>query len=262
MATTSRSCSRNTLNFRRNFGGNTVDLLGGYTVQRDQTSAISVTTVGQNISTQLPVISGSAVSPSPPSGFQVETRTVSYIGRLLYDYNDKYLATFNFRRDGSSIFTRENYFDNFYSGSVGWVLSNESFLAGNETISSLKLRASYGFLGNDQINETATLALLNSDARYIFGNDQTVAPALAPGSLIANPNLKWERQRQFNVGVDVGLLDNRLNFTADYFVKTSEDLLLNFPLPNATGFSNIFLNAAEVQNSGLRIGARLQRYGR
>jgi TonB-linked SusC/RagA family outer membrane protein len=217
-------------------------------------SGINLRVVGQNISPQLPVVNGSAILPSPPRGFSEQVRTVSYIGRLMYDYDDRYLATFNFRRDGSSIFTDENYFDNFYSGSLGWVVSNEAFLA-DGPFSTLKLRASYGFLGNDQINAGATLALLNSNARYILGEGQGIAPSLAPGGLVANPNLVWEKQSQLNLGVDMGLLDNKLAFSFDYFVKTSDDLLLSFPLPSATGFENIFLNAAEVENSGVEATA-------
>jgi len=239
----------NTLNFQRNISGHSIDLLAGYTVQNTQVSAINVRTVGQNISPGLPVLSGSAILPSPPGGFEEDVRTVSYIGRVMYDYDDRYLATFNFRRDGSSIFTRENYFDNFYSGSLGWVISNEAFM-NDSKISTLKLRASYGFLGNDQINAGATLALLNSNARYILGSGQGIAPSLAPGGLVANPNLVWEKQQQLNLGLDLGVLDDALTLSIDYFVKNSDDLLLNFPLPSATGFNNIFLNAAEVENSG------------
>ena len=244
----------NTLNFRRQLNDHSLDLLAGYTVQRTEVSGVNVRTVGQNISPGLPVLSGSALLPSPPGGFSEEVRTVSFLGRVMYDFDDRYLATFNFRRDGSSIFTRDNYFDNFYSGSVGWVVSNEDFLTGS-TLSTLKLRGSYGFLGNDQINAGATLALLNSDARYILGADQGIAPSLAPGGLVANPNLVWEKQRQLNLGVDLGVLDDRLSFSFDYFVKTSDDLLLSFPLPNATGFENVFLNAAEVQNTGVEFAA-------
>ncbi len=241
-----------TLNFQRNFNGHSLDLLGGYTVQNTEVSGINLRTVGQNISPGLPVISGSAIMPSPAGGFEQGVRTVSYIGRLMYDYQDRYLATFNFRRDGSSIFTAENYFDNFYSGSVGWVVSNEAFMA-DGPFSTLKLRGSYGFLGNDQINASATLALLNSNARYILGVNQGIAPSLAPGGLVANPNLVWEKQRQLDIGVDLGFLDDRLAFSFDYFVKTSDDLLLSFPLPSATGFNNIFLNAAEVENRGVEM---------
>lgn len=242
----------NTLNFRRSFGAHNLDLLVGYTVQDDQRQEIGIQTVGQNIGQGFPVISASTESPVPPSGFLVEERTVSYIGRVLYDYADRYLATFNFRRDGSSIFTRENFFDNFFSGSVGWVISNEAFMEDN-IFSNLKLRASYGFLGNDQINANATNAVLNTNARYVFGNEQLVLNTFAPGGRVANPNLVWEKQEQLNIGLDIGVLDNKLTATIDYFTKNSNDLLLSFPLPRATGFDNIFLNAAEVENRGVEL---------
>ncbi|MEO0331467.1 MAG: SusC/RagA family TonB-linked outer membrane protein, partial [Bacteroidota bacterium] len=218
----------NTLNFRRTFGKHNLDLLVGYTVQDDQRQEIEVQTVGQNISEGFPVISASTDQVVPPSGFLVEERTVSYIGRVLYDYDSRYLATFNFRRDGSSIFTRENFFDNFFSGSLGWVISNEAFMD-NSIFSNLKLRASYGFLGNDQINPNATNSILNTNARYVFGNEQVVLNTFAPGGRIANPGLVWEKQEQLNIGLDIGLLDNKLSATVDYYVKNSNDLLLSFP---------------------------------
>ena len=242
----------NTLNFRRTFGKHSVDLLAGYTVQDDQQQEIGIETVGQTIGEEFPVIGGSTESPVPPRGFLVEERTVSYIGRVLYDYDSRYLATFNFRRDGSSIFTADNYFENFLSGSVGWVISNEAFMEDN-IVSNLKLRASYGFLGNDQINPNATNSVLNTNARYVFSNEQVVLNTFAPGGRIANPNLVWEKQEQLNIGLDIGILDNKLSATVDYFIKNSNDLLLSFPLPTATGFDDIFLNAAEVENRGVEL---------
>ncbi len=243
-----------TVNFKRELaGGHSLDLLAGVSGQEEARDAVNLRSVGQNISPGLPVVGGSTIFPTPPSGFQEELRTVSTFGRVMYDFNDRYLATFNFRRDGSSIFTEDNYFRSFLSGSVGWVISNEAFLKDNEVISNLKLRASYGSLGNDQINAAATLSLLNNQARYIFGAGQTIAASLAPGGLVANPNLVWEKQTQLNLGVDLGFLQDKATLSVDYFQKNSDDLLLSFPLPSATGFNNIFLNAGEVQNTGVEV---------
>ncbi|QLE02192.1 TonB-dependent receptor [Galbibacter sp. BG1] len=242
----------NTLQYKKQLGNHNIDLLAGYTVQDDERVNTSVTTVGQNISDDFPVISGSSESPIPPSGVRIEERTVSYIGRVLYNYDRRYLATFNFRRDGSSIFTGDNLFDNFLSGSVGWVISKEAFME-NSVFSNLKLRASYGFLGNDQINANATTSILNTNPRYVFGSPQAVISAVAPDGQLANPGLTWEKQEQLNIGLDFGLFKNRFTMSADYFIKTSNDLLLKFQLPDATGFEEVFINAAEVENKGLEL---------
>ncbi len=242
----------NTLSFKKKFGSHNVNLLAGYTVQDVERSDLGITVAGQNIGNSFPVISASNNIVGLPLGTIIEQRTLSYIGRAIYDYDNKYLATLNFRRDGSSLFTAENFFDNFFSGSVGWIVSNEAFME-SSPFSNLKIRASYGFLGNDQIDPNATNAVLNSNARYILGNPQAVANAVAPGGQIANPDLVWEKQEQLDIGLDMSFMDSKLSFSADYFIKNSKDLLLDYNLPDATGFANIFINAAEVQNRGLEL---------
>ena len=244
----------NTLNYKTSLGKHNIDLLAGYTVQEDESSAIGITVAGQNISENFPVVSASNNVTGLPRGTLAQQRTISYIGRAIYDFDNTYLATFNFRRDGSSLFTKENFYDNFFSGSLGWTISNEGFMEGGP-FSNLKIRVSYGFLGNDRIDSNATNSVLNTDARYILGNPQVVANAAAPGGQVANPDLVWEKQEQLNLGIDMGFIKNKLTFSADYFIKNSNDLLLNFDLPQATGFSNIFINAAEVENRGLELVA-------
>ncbi|WNJ17708.1 TonB-dependent receptor [Pontibacter sp. G13] len=243
----------NTLNYKKTFGKHNVDVLAGYTIQSIQNSQVSVTTAGQNITPEFPVINASD-DVRGLGGFMTEKRTESYIGRFIYDYDSRYLATFNFRRDGSSAFTRENYYDNFFSGSLGWVISNEAFME-DAPFSLLKLRTSWGFLGNDQINASATISTLNSNARYVFGDLQEVVNSVAPGGTIANPGLVWEKQEQLNIGLDMGWMNNAFTASIDYYIKNSNDLLLSLPLPDATGYSNIYLNAAEVRNRGLELEA-------
>ncbi|NMM48360.1 SusC/RagA family TonB-linked outer membrane protein [Marinigracilibium pacificum] len=244
----------NTLNYRRTFGKHNLDLLAGYTVQHVENSRLSLVTSGQNVSPNFPITGGSNNVVSLGSSY-VEKRTESYLGRIIYDYDAKYLATFNYRRDGSSVFTRDNFYDDFLSGSLGWVISNESFMEDATLISNLKLRGSYGFLGNDQIDNNATVSTLDINPRYVLGgaNPQTVVVGVGPGSQVANPNLVWEKQEQLNLGLDFGLFEGKWNTSIDYYVKTSQDLLLNFPLPQTTGVSTIFINAGEVENRGIEI---------
>ncbi|WKN43753.1 SusC/RagA family TonB-linked outer membrane protein [Tunicatimonas pelagia] len=244
--------SENILSYTTFLGKNNFDFLLGYNIQDDEDSRMQARNIGGFISPGLPILSASTESTAPATGRRIEQRTLSYIGRVVYDYDNTLLATFNFRRDGSSIFTEDNYWDNFFSGSLGLVLSNLSFLRETEALDNLKIRGSYGFLGNDRINANAANSVLNSGIRYIIGRNQQELIGVAPTGRFANPNLQWEKQRQLNIGLDLGLF-NKLTFTADYFVKTSEDLLLEFPLPSVTGFSNVFINAGEVENRGVEL---------
>ncbi|AWX43236.1 TonB-dependent receptor SusC [Flagellimonas maritima] len=244
----------NILTYKTSLGKNNFDFLLGYNIQDDEESRIQARNVGGFISPGFPVLSASTVATAPATGRKIEQRTLSYIGRVVYDYDNTFLSTFNFRRDGSSIFTEDNYWDNFFSGSVGLVISNLGSLKNSTVLDNLKIRASYGFLGNDRINANAANSVLNSGIRYILGGNQEELIGVAPTGRFANPNLQWEKQKQLNVGLDLGLF-NKFSFTADYFVKTSEDLLLEFPLPSVTGFNNVFINAGEVENKGLELSA-------
>ncbi len=241
----------NTLNYKKSFGEHDIDLLAGYTVQQTEFEDLRVKVLGQFTGSGLPVISGSG-DINLASGIISESRTTSVISRLIYDYDDKYLATFNFRRDGSSRFDPSKFYDNFYSASLGWVVSNEAFMV-NSFINTLKLRASYGALGNDA--GPASRFTLNQNARYVLGTGQVINAGVAPAGSIFNPELGWEKQVQTNFGIDLGLFENRFSMTIDYFDKTSEDLILTIPTPATTGFENITLNAGEITNKGLEVTA-------
>ncbi len=243
-----------TLNYRNDFGKHTVDALVGYTTQERNQSFLSATNFGGFINPDFPVLTASVDdNEGAATGTLTEVRTISYIGRMIYDYDDRYLATFNFRRDGSSVFSEGNYFDNFFSGSLGWVISNEAFLRDSEVISNLKLRGSYGFLGNDRINANAARSTLQPNIRYILGVNGEEVLGTARAARVGNSGLQWEKQKQLNIGLDAAFLNNKLTLTADYFVKTSDDLLLSFDLPQTTGFSNIIINSGEVENKGLEL---------
>lgn len=176
----------------------------------------------------------SATGTAPASGldvgsFQYERRNLSYFSRLNYDYKDKYLASFSARRDGSYAFGANNKFANFYAGSLGWVVTNESFFQ-PAFINHLKIRGSYGVTGNENVSpqyqriSTAIYSYnLGQNAGYTFGNEPT-----SIGATIAsfkNDNLAWEKQKQFNVGFDLRFFKNKFSFTADYFEKNISGLL-------------------------------------
>lgn len=172
----------------------------------------------------------------------------SFFGRLNYDYAGKYIVTVNVRRDGSSRFGSDSRWGTFPSIGVGWRLSEENFMQNNTFFDELKLRASYGVTGNQNgINNFAARGLWTGGANY------TTTPGTQPQQL-ANPELKWETTRQLNLGLDVGILGERLVFTFDWYNKYTEDLLLNVPLPPTTGFSSQFQNFGEIENQGWELG--------
>lgn len=171
---------------------------------------------------------------------------LSFIGRANYSFDDRYLATFTYRRDGTSRF-QNNKWGDFYSGALAWNLSNEAFLEDSDLISNLKLRASIGQVGNASIPVQGAL-LDQQFSNYTFNG--TVTNGVSPQNL-ENPDLTWEMTTQSNIGADIGIFNNAVNFTVDYFVKNTTDLLLLAPVSISTGFSQGWFNIGEIQNSGL-----------
>ena len=169
----------------------------------------------------------------------------SYLARVNYSYDDRYLATVSYRRDGTSRFINDKWGD-FYSGALAWNIHNESFLEDSEVISNLKLRLSIGQVGNSSVPVQGAL-LDQQFSNYTF--DGTVANGMSPLNL-ENRDLTWETTTQTNAGIDLGFFNNTLNITADYYVKNTEDLLLLTPVTIATGFSSGWFNIGEIENSG------------
>ncbi|WP_428741772.1 SusC/RagA family TonB-linked outer membrane protein [Tenacibaculum sp.] len=178
-----------------------------------------------------------------------DSRLLSYFARVQYDYKGKYLLSVQIRRDGSTKFGPKNKFGYFPSGSVGWVASDENFLKDNNFINLLKFRASYGILGNDRIGDYRYVSLLNGEGTYIF-NDLEVIGKASGG--IANPEIKWEKQKTFDVGVDMRILDNKVDITADYFKKRTDDLLVDPLVSGLLGTGGApFVNGGTVENQGV-----------
>ncbi|WMI64916.1 TonB-dependent receptor [Aestuariibaculum sp. YM273] len=177
-----------------------------------------------------------------------DSRLLSYFTRLQYDYKGKYLFSAVLRRDGSTKFGPENKFGFFPSGSIGWVTSDEPFLSDSKFFDLLKFRASYGILGNDRIPDYRFVSLLNGEGTYIF-NDQEVF-GVASGA-ISNPGIKWEKQKTLDIGVDMRFADNKIDITADYFKKRTEDLLV---IPQVSGLLGTggapVINGGIIENSG------------
>ena len=176
------------------------------------------------------------------------TRTVSYFGRLGWSWKDTYMLNATLRCDGSSRFAEGHRFGWFPSVSAGWTLTNEKFMKPvTETLDFLKLRLSWGQVGNQNIATFRYLATLSNDAYYNYGST-TNSYGFYPSSF-ANENLTWETSEQFNVGIDARLF-KKLNVNLDYYVKTTKDWLVNSPTFATTGFSTAWINGGNVRNSG------------
>lgn len=182
-----------------------------------------------------------------------DQRRLSYFARAQYDYKGKYLLSAMIRRDASSKFGDSNAFGYFPSATAGWVISDEDFMQGINNIDFIKLRASYGILGSDNIDSYTYTSSLDGEATYVFDDELVYGTAI--GSLV-NEDVKWEESEQIDLGVDLKLFNNRLDFSADYFVKTTKDLLLSDVSvsgilgTSAPGASGPTINAGTVENKG------------
>ena len=192
---------------------------------------------------------GAGSNPQTPTSESIAYGLNSYFGRVNYNYKDKYLLTLTGRADGSSKFGPENQFAFFPSAALAWRVSGEDFLSENETISNLKVRASYGATGNSEIPAYRASAGLQSGT-VIFGGDRA---AYSIPQRMANPDLRWEKTEQVDAGVELGLLNNRISLEVDLYRKLTTDMLLNAPVPSTSGFSNVFRNVGSMENKGIEI---------
>jgi TonB-dependent starch-binding outer membrane protein SusC len=180
---------------------------------------------------------------------QVESHLVSYFGRLMYDYDQRFLGQFTFRADGSSKFAQGNKWGYFPSGSVAWRLSQEKFLDGiKPVINDLKLRVSYGESGNNRIDDFLYLTQFNSGTQYWI-NDQMVT-AFAPDAL-ANQNLLWETTVTRNIGMDLSFLKNKFQLSVDVYRNSVKNLLVNVPVPTSTGWTTQLQNVGSTGSKGI-----------
>ena len=177
-------------------------------------------------------------------------KTVSQMGRLNYSYDSRYLFTFTVRRDGSSVFGSDNKYGTFPSIALGWNIANEKFMEKVDWLNNLKLRLSYGKAGNEAIGVYETLAKMSNAALTMDGQSAT---ALYPSSRMGNSGLGWETTKTFNIGIDFGILNNRINGNIDFYTSTTTDLLLQRNLPKISGYSNVYMNMGETANKGLEI---------
>ncbi len=239
----------NTLTYDKVFGGkHAVNALIGFTQQKDtyEDNYIFATNFpyeGVRTLNNGQVTDGSST--------ESEYALVSYLARVNYTFDDKYLFTGTIRADGSSRFGADSKWGVFPSLSLGWRVSEEDFLKQSSVISDLKIRTSYGYTGNNSIPNYGSQGLLGVE-QYVLGN--SLVNAVYP-STISNPELGWEMTRQLDVGVELGLLANRISVEADYYYRSTKDLLLFVPVPQITGYATQLQNIGKVQNQGVEFSA-------
>ncbi|GAB3808837.1 TonB-dependent receptor [Spirosoma humi] len=191
-----------------------------------------------------------AINPTVTSG---ATRFAfnSYFGRINYGYKNKYLFTATGRADGSSKFGENHKFAFFPSAALAWRVSEEDFLKGNSLISNLKVRTSYGLTGNSEIPPYSSLSLLSSNYATIYNDTKVSGTGI---NRLANPDLRWEKTAQTDVGLEIGLFKGRISLEADYYYRLTTDMLLDAPVPRTSGYATIRRNVGSMENKGFEFG--------
>ncbi|MFT4204141.1 MAG: TonB-dependent receptor [Chitinophagaceae bacterium] len=243
-----------TVNYNKTINeDHSINVLAGYTTQKSngQLARATATNFPSDLTTFNSLQSG---TPGTPYSDAYKTVLNSYLGRVNYSYLHRYNLTASLRADGSSRFEASNRWGYFPSVGFSWNVGDEPWLQRATSVSNLKLRASYGRTGNQEIGNYQFLSLL-SPFNYSFNG--TVVTGFAPQNL-ANANLTWEKTDQLNVGVDLGLWKNTVNLTVDYYDKKTSDLLLNVPIETTYGYSSFLQNIGAVRNRGLEIALNVQ----
>lgn len=238
--------SENTLNYDKQFNDHGLAVLLGYTVQkqRDEYQALSAGNFPNNL---VPTLNAGTVNGGTSLAY--EWAMISYLGRVNYNFKNRYFLSAVLRRDGSSRFGANNRFGYFPSISGGWVISDEQFFESVKAINNLKLRASYGATGNNQIPNYGPIGLLGA-SNYVYGSELATGLMLTN---IPNPDLRWERTNMLNLGVDVAFLQDRFRLSAEFYHSVTNDLLLNVPVPDITGFATQLTNVGKLRNRGFEL---------
>ncbi|RYZ96680.1 MAG: SusC/RagA family TonB-linked outer membrane protein, partial [Sphingobacteriaceae bacterium] len=252
-----RSVIEQRLNYYKIFGKHTIDAMAGMTYDDNNAESINGFKTGAPGNDPAFRVFDAATTGVQLTGRPLQTAILSYFGRLNYVYSDRYLLTVNFRADGSSIL-KNNQWGYFPSFSLGWRLNNEDFfkkLNIDNTVSNLKIRGGWGRVGNQNINAYAASTLIGTNIENQFNFGSGYSQGYVPTNN-GNPDIKWETTEQTNIGLDAGMFNDRLTFSADYFVKKTRDMLLQVPIPVISGFvTTPFRNAGNLENKGFEFTA-------
>ncbi|WP_343850152.1 TonB-dependent receptor [Algoriphagus jejuensis] len=236
-----------TLSYNKSIGKHNFDAVLGYTVQQESLDINRIT--GTNFANDNIKTINAAGLISSATSTKEEWSLISYLARVNYNYDDRYLVTATFRRDGSSRFGEDNRWGSFPSVSLGWRISEEEFMSEVDWLSELRLRTSYGLTGNNFITNYGSIGLTGIENYPLGMNGGTVSNGIRLTN-IPNSKLGWEKNSQTDIGIEIGLLQNRIYASADYYNKRTSDLLLNVPVPTLTGYATALQNIGEIQNKG------------
>ena len=243
----------NTLTYDGHIGKHNINLVVGQTYEEEHTNTLTGWATDLSEPYYLQLQNG---SKRDANTFEYKHAIASYIGRLNYNYDEKYLLSATVRRDGSSRLSKNIRWGTFPSVSVGWRFDKERFFPFSQDVVNLfKIRASYGELGNENIGEYQYMATMQrNNMSYSFGNSPVYGSAI---STFVNENIAWEKKKSTNIGLDLAMFNNRLEFTAEWYKNRSEDLLYSVPVPESAGVSNatVTMNAATMDNSGFEFSA-------
>ncbi len=241
-----------TLNYRLDIdAGQRLEAWAGYTFQEFDNFQSAAT--GQDYVTDgwdYNNLAGGADFTVRPESWRDSNRLISFLGRATYSLHGKYLFNATVRQEGSSRFGEDNKWGTFPSASVGWRLSEESFMQGMGSLSDLKLRLSYGITGNQDIGNYRSLVILGPGANAVIGDEVKTGVA---STQLANPDLKWEETTQTNLGIDFGFIENKISGSIDLYTKTTDDLLIEYAVPQPAVVETAIDNAGKVKNEGIEI---------
>lgn len=243
--------NENYLTYSKEFGIHNLTVMGGYSYQVSREEDWSGRS--QSFPTDAGLywnLGAGSVFQRPGSEFS-EWELASWYGRVNYSLNDKYLLTLNARYDGSSVFSENNKWAFFPSGAFAWNMGDEGFMQNVEPISFWKWRVSYGITGNRAINPYQTLAALRAIEVLAIENGVPVNAITIDN--VANENLSWESTAQLDIGVDIGLFEDRINLNMDYYNMVTSDLLFSLPLPEYSGYASQLKNIGKVENRGFEL---------
>lgn len=244
-----------TLNYIRSFGPHSLQALLGYTYQKGTENSAGMSNVGfdfddtetNDIGSGTGLLNGKAGL----SSYKESHTYIGFFGRVLYNYDQRYLASVSLRRDGSSRFGKNHKWGWFPAVSLGWRISREAFLRDVEWLNELKIRGGYGVTGNQDFSNYKSLILMTTAGKFWYNGQwiNTYQPASNP-----NPDLQWEKKKEFNIGLDAQLFNSRLNVTFDYYHRTTDNLLYNYTVPTPPYiFNTLFTNVGKVTNQGVEL---------
>ncbi|MBT33870.1 MAG: SusC/RagA family TonB-linked outer membrane protein, partial [Thalassobius sp.] len=242
--------NENTLNWTKKLSpAHSISVLGGITFQQNKYEGITASSQEYVNNVLKENALGAGAIYNQPSSSNTEWSLMSYLGRINYNIKEKYLISINARMDGSSRFGDNNKYALFPSGAFAWRLIEEDFVKSMNLFSNLKLRTSYGITGNQEIGLYNSLPTL-TNTTYTIG--RSLVTGFYPNS-IPNPDLKWEKTAQLDIGLDFGFFDDRLRFTTDYYYKKTTDLIYDVAVPFVSGFTSSLQNIGSVENKGIEL---------